>query len=408
MGNGTFVKERPLSPEGIRLPRLRIDVPLLLIVMTILVYGLVMVYSASTDFSSQILGKGPLYVLLSQLRSVGIGLVLGIVASIYDYHLIKRWLPYILVGTLLLLSYTAIFGRRGIFGGSVQPSELAKLVIIVYIAFWLSSRIDKLNDITIGILPMAVLLGVTGGLILKQPDLSAGATIILLGGLLFFLAGGDWKQILIVLVGGLGIGWVIINFNHTGQTRWAEYINGLLDPVNSQMQIARSLEAVVKGKFLGVGIGNGQVKLTGLPLPHSDTIFAVVAEEMGLFGVILMVGLFCLLLWRGLVIARRSPDILGSLLAAGLTFWITFEAMANMAMIAGLFPVLGNALPLVSYGGSNMVVMLIGIGLLMNVARQSVEKESSEGSKIGAVIDLRRRNGRGRIPRADRSASAEE
>ncbi len=152
-----------------------------------------------------------------------------------------------------------------------------------------------------------------------------------------------------------------------------------------------------------MGLGLGDVKGTGLPLAPSDSIFAVVAEETGLIGSTLLVGLFCLFLWRGIRIARQAPDQLGSLLAAGLAIWIVLEAMINMMVIAGLFPVSGNALPFVSYGGSNMVVTLAAVGIIMNVARQSSEKESKEGSSFSAVVDLRRGDRRRGVSRARRS-----
>jgi cell division protein FtsW len=291
-------------------------------------------------------------------------------------------------------------------GGSVQPSELAKVVIIIYLSFWLYSKRDVINNISFGLIPLGVILGITGGLIWKQPDLSATATIFILGGILFFLAGGAWRQIIMLFALGVFVGWVMVTFTATGKDRWIAWITGLQDMTKSSDQVMRTLESIIKGGWFGVGIGLGDVKVTGLPLAPSDSIFSVVAEETGLVGSAFVVGLFCLFLWRGLKIARSAPDQLGSLLGAGLTIWIVLEAMMNMMVIAGLFPVSGNALPFISYGGSTMVVTLAAVGIIMNIARQSTEIESTEGRSFSAVVNLRRWDRRRRVSRSRRPAGS--
>jgi cell division protein FtsW len=393
---------------------LRLDVPLLLVVITLLVFGLVMVLSASTDFSFTILGESPYYMFTHQVLYVCLGLVSASILSLIDYHFYRYLVVPMLLITMVALAAVIVFRGpsnstiRTLVGGSIQPSELAKLVIVLYLSFWLYSKREVLNDISFGLIPMAVILGITGGLIWKQPDLSATATIFILGGVLFFLAGGAWKQILMVFVIGIFMGWIMVTFTSTGKDRMSAWITGLQDMTKSSDQVMRTLESIIKGGWFGVGIGLGDVKGTGLPLAPSDSIFAVVAEETGLVGSTFLVGLFCLFLWRGLKIARKAPDQLGSLLAAGLTIWIVLEAMMNMMVIAGLFPVSGNALPFISYGGSNMVVSLSAVGIVMNVARQSSLKESTEGSAFSAVVDLRRWDRRGRVSRSRRTPGSRQ
>jgi cell division protein FtsW len=168
------------------------------------------------------------------------------------------------------------------------------------------------------------------------------------------------------------------------------------------------LEAVYRGKWFGVGIGNATTKLIGLPFSATDSIFAVIVEEMGLFGALALIGLYGILLWRGLVIASRAPDLLGSVMAAGLTFWIIIEALINMTMIIGLIPVAGNALPFVSAGGSNLISTLTAIGILLSISRQSgpkVPAESKERRSYSATVDLRRRDRRRSVSRPGRAAS---
>jgi len=241
-------------------------------------------------------------------------------------------------------------------------------------------------------------------LIFLQPDLSAAGTVLLMGGLLFFLAGGDLKQILVMLAVTLFVSWLVVQVSATGQKRIADFILGLKDPTQASYHVRRSFEAIVKGGWFGVGIGRANTKLTGLPVPPTDSIFAVIAEELGLFGAAGTVALYVLLVWRGLRIAEKAPDMLGSLLASGLTFWIALEAAINMLVMVGLVPFAGNALPFISAGGSNMVASLAAIGILMNVSRQSESgTEREEWRNLGATIDLRGRNRRRSISRLSRS-----
>jgi cell division protein FtsW len=160
---------------------------------------------------------------------------------------------------------------------------------------------------------------------------------------------------------------------------------------------------VVKGGWFGVGLGQADTKFTGLPLAPTDSIFAVVAEETGILGGLFLVVMFILLIWRGLVIAKNAPDQLGSLLAFGLTTWIGLEALMNMAVMVGLIPFTGNALPLISAGGSSMVVTLTAIGIIMNISKTTMDGKTTERSPRSAVVDLRRRDGRGSVPRHNRS-----
>jgi cell division protein FtsW len=164
----------------------------------------------------------------------------------------------------------------------------------------------------------------------------------------------------------------------------------------------------VNGGWFGVGIGNARTKLTGLPVPPTDSIFAVVGEETGVIGAAALVGLYVTILWRGLGIARRAPDQLGTLLAAGLSLWLAMEAFVNMAVMLNLLPFAGNALPFISAGGSNLVVSFVAIGILMNISRLSDRVKQEEGRSFVAVVDLRRRNRRRSVPRTRRPASLDE
>jgi len=409
MGERTFVtkqKEKSNKKRSLKLP---LDVPMMLIVIVILVFGLLMVYSASWDYSIA-MEKGPTYMFGRQILWVLLGIGLAIVASLVNYHLYQKILVPMWFGTLLLLLAVLIVNvqrgtldSRNLISGSIQPSELAKAVIIIYLSFWLYRRLDTINDVQIAYIPLVAILGITFGLIMLQPDLSAALTVLLLGGILFFLAGGDWKVILVVIVLAVLVGLPLVWFYPTGRDRISSYLTSLNNPLESSYHIQRSLEAVVKGGWFGVGIGQADTKFTGLPLAPTDSIFAVVAEETGIIGGAFVAVLYILFVWRGLVIAKNASDKLGSLLAFGLTAWIGIEAMMNMAVIVGLLPFTGNALPLISAGGSSLVVTLTSIGIIMNISRTSTKSKPKERSPHRAVVDLRRRNRRGSVSSTHRS-----
>ncbi len=409
MGQGTFVTKSNTSGRKSTTLRLPFDVPMLLVVIILLVIGLLMVFSASWDLSI-LMGKSPTYIFSRQILWVLLGVVVAVIASFVDYHIYQKILVPMWLGTLGLLFAVLIVNQtsgsdvaRMLVGNSIQPSELAKAVIIIYLSFWLHRRMDSLNDVQIAYIPLVIILGVTFGLIMLQRDLSAALTVLLIGGILFFLAGGNWKIIMLVIVFAIIVGLPLIYIYPKGRVRIDSYITSLNNPLESSYHIQRSLEAVIKGGWFGVGIGQADTKSTGLPLAPTDTIFAVLAEETGILGGAVMVILFSLFIWRGLVIARRAPDQLGSLLAFGLTAWIGIEAMMNMAVVVGLLPFTGNALPFISAGGSSMVVTLTSIGIIMNISRMSNKGKSTERSPNRAVVDLRGRNGRGSVSRFNRS-----
>ncbi|GJQ52270.1 MAG: cell division protein FtsW [Anaerolineaceae bacterium] len=413
MGSQTFVNDRfrfSLSRAAGR----GLDMPLLLTVIALTVFGLIMLYSASFDYSFNEYGSAA-YMFLRQLRWLGIGVVAAFILSLFDYHLWRKLIVFAMLGTIgllvavLLINEIRLGATRTLFQGSYQPSELAKLMAVIYLSVWLYAKRDELHRVGFGLIPLGVILGIIGGLIYLQPDLSAAGTVLILGGLLFFLAGADMKQIVFLLALALVIGWVVVQFSDTGRDRVGSFIAGFQNPTNASYHVRRSFEAIVKGGIFGVGVGQANTKLTGLPFAPTDSIFAVVAEELGLFGSALLIALYGALIWRGLVIARRAPDMLGTLLASGVTFWIALEAVINMAVMVGLMPFAGNALPFVSAGGSNLVSTLCAVGIVLNISRQGVEiknLEEDEWRSFGAVVDLRRWNGRRRVSRSRRSQRA--
>jgi len=430
MGNGTPVSgstgatvNLPMARGVNRIPpsakarrrglHLAIDVPLLLAVIMLLVFGLLMLYSASWDYSLMILEEKPTFMFERQLLWLGIGIVVVVWLAWMDY---RRWqklalpaMAVIIVALVAVLLSNIVVNNaaRSLLGGSVRPSEAAKVVLVIYLAVWLYARREQLHDVSFGLFPLSAILGVISGLIILQPDLSAAAMVFILGGLLFFLDGGDTRQIVVFLVVAFVVGAIVFQLHPTGRQRLAEYRASVSDLTQAADHLARSLEAIVRGGWVGVGIGRAETKLTGLPVPPTDSIFAVVVEETGILGAAGLIFLYTVLLWRGLDIARRAPDGLGKLIASGLSIWITLEALINMAVLLGLVPFAGNALPFISYGGSSMLSNMAAVGILMSINRQSALKSEAEERTFDAVVDLRRRNGRRRLSRTRRVPKVE-
>src|SRR4030043_2322805 len=325
------------SVKGHRPKRLSFDVPLLLVVISLILFGILMVYSASADYSYQVYGS-PAYIFMRQLRWLGLGSLVMIFLAWMDYHWWKKFaLPLMgfsifLLVAVLIVQDTRLGSVRSLFRGSIQPSELAKFGIVIYLSIWLHNRRDMLRNIYLALIPLGMIMGIVGGLIALQPDLSAVITIGLLGTMMFFLAGGELKQFLFMMALGLAVGYIVLSSGifPTGPDRMNSFLAGLKDPLQSSEHVRRSLEAFMRGGWVGVGIGNSQTQLNGLPFPHTDSVFAVVGEETGVLGAGLLVILFLVFLWRGWVIARKAPDGLGMLLCGGLSFWIALEALINM------------------------------------------------------------------------------
>jgi cell division protein FtsW len=412
MGIGTFVGQSVKGTRAaVRATRpFRGDVLLLVVAIALVTFGLLMLYSASSDWSLRVYKSAP-YMFYKQLIWLAIGSVVAFILARTDYHRWKQFALPVMVVTIALLVAVLINNQvrlgavRTFFGGSVQPSELAKVVTVIYLSVWLYSKRDYMHDIQLGLIPLATILGLIGGLIYIQPDLSATATIFILGGMLFFLAGGELRQIVLFLIVALVAGWIVVQLSSTGRARLSSYVTGLKNPLQSDYQVRRSLEAMVNGGWFGLGLGNSITKVTGLPVPPTDSIFAVVVEELGLVGGVGLLALYGLLLWRGIRISSKAPDSLGAVMAGGLACWIAIEAVINMTVMVGLLPFAGNALPFVSYGGSNLISTLAAIGILYNISRQSGETvpETGERRTFGATVDLRRRDRRRRVPRDRRS-----
>jgi cell division protein FtsW len=400
------------------------DVYLVLIVAALLAIGLMMVYSTTFDWSYLEYGS-PIRIFLNQVRSFAVGLAALIIAWRMDYRILRnRWVAtgimvaaVIALGVLLLLNNRSVLGaQRSLYQGSFQPGEAAKLAVIIYFGAWLASRREQLQYVGYGLIPFILLVGLVGGLIVLQPDLSTAAIIVLTAGTMFFVAGANIVQIVLIAAGAVFVGWTLSTQFGYARERLIAHINAMQDLTQASWHVQQAVIAFTapgsrpgspfSPNWFGVGLGQSRQKFGFLPAAHTDSIFAIIGEELGLFGCLVVVTLFALFVWRAFKIAGESRDPFGSILAAGIASWIAYEAMLNIAVMTAVLPFTGVPLPFISYGGSNLVVVMTGVGLLMSISRRWPLKVD-ERRESSADYDFGRGNRRRRISRVSRSRGAE-
>jgi len=387
-----------------RLNERGVDYPLVVIVVALLLIGLMMVFSATFDLGAKA-HDNPVYFFIRQVVWTALGGVLAALLARVEYRQWRRHSITLMALTLVMLVAVFVMGatrfgaQRTLWAGSIQPSEFAKLIIIIYVADWVSSKGERIKQVTYGLIPFAILIGTVAALIVSQPDISTAIIIVLTAVVMFFTAGADVLQLIIGFAFGSAAFALLISRSPHALDRVAAYLATLNDPyTGSSYQVREALTALGMGGLTGQGLGMGTQKLNALPLPHTDTIFAVLGEELGLMGTMLVIGLFAALAYRGFKIALEAPDNFGAVLAAGITFALLFQALINIAVITATLPFTGIPLPFISYGGSSMIVSLSSVGILLGVSRGKTQKES----RRRAHYYLGRGDGRARISRADR------
>lgn len=358
-----------------------IDWGLLFIVAAFLILGLVMVYSASYGFAlfetSPAYGQ-PTYFVKRQALFAGLGLIGLVITSRLDYHWYQKRALLILGLTLVTLVGMMFFGqevggaRRWLSkGGSIQPAEFAVLGAIIYISIWLASKGEEIRNIHLGLIPFSLILGLMTALIMLQPNFSTAILLAATAIAIFFAAGADIKQLLILLLFGSLVLPLVALMAHYPLNRLRLWLKGpFSDAYAEGFQLVQSLAALNKGGWFGVGLGQSQQKFF-VYAPHSDAILAIIGEELGLAGSLLVLGLYAAWTWRGLRIALQAPDTYGRLLAVGIVCWITFQAILHVAVITASTPFTGNVLPFISSGGSSLISCLAAVGILLNISRQA-------------------------------------
>ena len=353
-------------------------------VMMLLSIGLIMVFSSSYYYAMDPPFNNKFYFVQKQLFSATLGLGALLFFMNYNYWHLKRYANLMLVGSFILLVLVLLVGeeimgaRRWLALGpipSFQPSEMAKICIIVYIAYGLSLKPEQVRYFIKGIFPYLALSGLAAGLILVQPDL--GTTVALMGTvvIMFFVAGARIGHLAALGLAGLGAVALAIMLAPYRLKRFLAFLDPEADPTGVGWHIINSLMAMGSGMLVGTGLGQGKhSKLLYLPERHTDFIFASIGEEMGFIGGSVVILLFVMLVWRGFKIAITAPDSFGSLLTAGLVCGIALQAVINIAVVTASMPITGITLPFVSYGGTSLVFTMAMVGIILNVSRHTTRR----------------------------------
>jgi cell division protein FtsW len=349
------------------------------VAIVLVLLGALMVFSASAVMASQRYGNS-YYFLARQLAFLGLGLGIMVAMMNLDYHKLSNpALIFPAIGAQLLLLGAVLF-RSASHGAhrwfhlgvaSFQPSELSKIILVIFLAYFLEQRRGDVNDPRHTLLPIALVAGLTVALIVREPDFGTAMAVGLVISAMLFAAGLDVRYLALPLLAAVPALYLLV---YRVPYRWARvvaFLNPDSDRLGKGFQIIQSKIAVGTGGITGLGLMEGKQKLFFLPEPHNDFIFAVIGEELGLLGATTVLLLFGVILWRGLRAAARCSDDFGRLLAIGLTVLIVGQALVNMSVVLGLLPTKGIPLPLISYGGSSLLMNLLALGILLNISQHA-------------------------------------
>ena len=359
--------------------KLKSDKLLFMATLLLVLASVVMVYSASAAMAELRFGN-PYLFLTKQAMWAALGIALMSLVMRVDYRVWRQpvfiWagLAVAFVALVAVLFSTPINGTRRWFavgGFGIQPSELAKLAVVFFTAALLERRMHQVNDLKETLLPLGGIIGVLTVLIVLEPDFGTSVCLVVTAGLMLFAAGLSWRYVAVTAGAGVAAGAALILISPYRIKRVLSFLSPEDDPRGSGFQLLQSLIAVGNGGIQGQGLMGGVQKLFYLPEPHTDFIYAVIAEELGLIGATLTLAAFVVITWRGLRVAGRAPDQFGAFLAIGLTGMVAVQALINMSVVLGLVPTKGIPLPFVSAGGSSLLINLVSMGVLLNVSQHA-------------------------------------
>ena len=359
------------------------DYMLLVLTIILVLFGIIMVFSASFYYaanSSNTEYDGYFY-FWRQIGGAGIGLAAMIFFIIIDYNKLKKIRFWLLTVSLVLMVLVFIPGIGMEINGSkrwlnlriisIQPVEILKLAIIVFCAAGMSINKDKMKQFKYGMLPYLVLLAICALLLVFQPNFSAIVTLALLIFAMMLVAGTSLLQFTIMGIAGLSAGSLVMISSEYRMGRIAAFLHPWEHADKLSYQFVQSLYSIASGGLFGRGLGNSRQKFLYLPYGESDFIFAIIVEELGYIGGILLIAAFGLLIWRGIRIALRAPNAFGTLLATGITVLIAVQVFINIGVVVGLVPATGVALPFISAGRTSLIIFMAEIGILLNISKQS-------------------------------------
>ncbi len=353
-----------------------IDIPFLILVVVLMGIGLLMLFSASYA-TAYYENQASTYYFMRQGIFAITGLVVMLIISQMDYRKFRALSPLLMIVSILLL-VAVLFVGTGNYGEKrwinlglfqFQPSEIAKVAVIFFFSSMISVNSEKMHTFKYGVLPFVIVLAIVGGLMFLEPHLSGMILIFGVGAALMFIGGTHWGWFA-GAIGAIGIGGAAaISFLDYARQRVTTWLDPFSDPKGDGYQIIQSLYAIGSGGLLGLGFGNSRQKYLYLPEAHNDFIFAIVCEELGFIGAIIILVLFALLIMRGYWIALHARDKFGSLLAAGISTMIALQTVLNIGVVTGVLPVTGAALPFFSYGGTALLILLAEMGVVLSVSR---------------------------------------
>ncbi|MCM3040463.1 stage V sporulation protein E [Paenibacillus motobuensis] len=354
------------------------DFWLLASILSLLTIGIVMVYSAGSVLGFHDYGD-PFYFVKRQALFAVLGLVAMFFTMNFDYRLLKRYAKIGLIVCFALLVIVLIPGIGVVRGGArswlgissfgIQPSEFMKLGMILFLSYWLGKEDYRITHFTRGLLPPLGIIGLAFGMIMLQPDLGTGTVMLGASMLIVFTAGARIKHLAgLAAVGAIGFVGLILAAPYR-LARITAFLDPWSDPLGAGYQIIQSLYAIGPGGLAGLGLGMSRQKYSYVPEPQTDFIFSILAEELGFIGGLLVLMLFLILIWRGMRVAMTIDDTFGSLLAVGIVGMVGVQVVINIGVVIGLMPVTGITLPLISYGGSSLTLMLTALGILLNLSR---------------------------------------
>ena len=360
-----------------------IDYLLLCALVILLFIGIVMVYSSSSYYAlyQKDIYNTDYYFLKEIMWSV-VGIVGMFITMSIDYHIYKKITPWLVIVTLVLLVLVLFIGAningavRWIRLGplSFQPSELAKYVLVLYLALLIDKRKNKIKQFLGGTIYYLCIAAVFAVLILLEKNLSITAIVMMVAFIMILVGGAKISHLASIIPVGLAAGIALIFSQSYRLQRLTSFLNPWADPSGDSYQLIQSLYALGSGGIFGVGLGNSRQKALFMPEPHNDFIFAIIGEELGLIGCIVIIIIFMFIVLRGVIIAIKARDNYGFFLAVGIISVIAIQAIINIAVVSGSMPVTGVPLPFVSYGGTSLVFNLGAMGILLNISRQSKEE----------------------------------
>jgi cell division protein FtsW len=359
------------------------DYGFLLIVLILLSFGLIMVFSASSAFAFYNFNDS-YYFVKKQLMWSGLGLVCMFILANYDYRKLKPLaIPFLIISLFLLVAVlvigTEINGAKRWIGfgniPSFQPSEVAKLAVIIFLSSSLSKRKGEFTGFFKAFLPYILIVGFVCGLIMLEPHLSGTVVIIIVSMILLFIAGFKFLYFFALGMPALGAFYFLVTQSEYRLKRVTTFLDPWKYKMDDGWQIIQSLYAIGSGGIFGLGLGRSRQKFLYIPEPHNDFIFSIICEELGFIGATVVILLFIILIWKGIRIALNAPDTFSSLLVAGIISLIGVQFIINIAVVTSSMPVTGMPLPFFSAGGSSLLFLLIGIGIILNVSRFSKTKK---------------------------------